>query len=74
MGERRPEVHFTGRQRLEANPHRKGSTPYVIVGLLVEKRLGVARLFLNAENITNVRQTRWDSLHSHRAASMGGGR
>ena len=56
------EVYYTGRQRLEVNPYRTESVPYVIVGLLVEKRLGSARLFLNAENITNVRQTRWDSL------------
>jgi iron complex outermembrane receptor protein len=56
------EVYFTGRQRLEVNPYRTTSEPYVIVGLLVEKRVGLARLFLNAENITNVRQTKWDPL------------
>jgi iron complex outermembrane receptor protein len=56
------EVYYTGRQRLEVNPYRTESEPYVIVGLLVEKRIGAARLFLNAENITNVRQTTWDSL------------
>jgi outer membrane receptor for ferrienterochelin and colicins len=56
------EVYFTGRQRLEVNPYRATSEPYVIVGLLAEKRVGRARVFLNAENITNVRQTRWDSL------------
>jgi iron complex outermembrane receptor protein len=56
------EVYYTGRQRLEVNPYRATSEPYVVVGLLAEKRLGLARLFLNAENITNVRQTRWDPL------------
>lgn len=56
------EVYFTGRQRLEVNPFRPESEPYVIVGLLVEKRLGAARLFFNAENLSDVRQTRWDSL------------
>ena len=56
------EVYYTGRQRLEVNPYREDSEPYVIVGFLVEKRLGLARLFLNAENITDVRQTKWDSL------------
>jgi len=56
------ELYFTGRQRLEVNPHRETSEPYVIVGLLAEKRVGLARLFLNAENLTNVRQTKWDSL------------
>ena len=31
-------------------------------GALVERRFGRLRLFLNAENLTNVRQTRWDPL------------
>lgn len=56
------EVYFTGRQRVEANPYRRESKPYAIVGLLVEKRVGRARLFLNAENIADVRQTRWEPL------------
>jgi iron complex outermembrane receptor protein len=56
------EVYYTGRQRLEVNPYREESEPYVIVGLLAEKRVGVARLFVNAENLTDVRQTTWDSL------------
>ncbi len=56
------EVYYTGTQRLEVNPYRSQSKPYVIVGLLVEKSLGRARLFLNGENLTNVRQTKWDSL------------
>jgi outer membrane receptor for ferrienterochelin and colicins len=56
------EVYYTGRQRLEVNPYRTESKPYVIVGMLLEKRVGPARLFLNAENVTNVRQTTWDSL------------
>jgi outer membrane receptor for ferrienterochelin and colicins len=56
------EVYYTGRQRLEVNPYRDESRPYVIVGLLAERRVGRARLFINAENVTNVRQTRWNSL------------
>jgi iron complex outermembrane receptor protein len=56
------ELYFTGRQRLEVNPYRAASEPYVILGILVEKRVGPARAFLNAENLTDVRQTRWDSL------------
>lgn len=56
------EVYYTGRQRLEVNPYRDESRPYVIVGILGERRIGRIRLFLNAENVTNVRQTRWDSL------------
>lgn len=56
------EVYYTGRQRLEVNPYRRESRPYVIVGLLAERRFGRFRVFLNAENLTDVRQTRWDSL------------
>ena len=56
------EVYFTGRQRLEVNPYRTESRPYVVVGLLAERRFGRVRLFINAENVTDVRQTRWDPL------------
>ncbi len=56
------EVYYTGRQRLELNPFREQSEPYVLVGLLAERRIGVSRLFINFENITNVRQSHWDSL------------
>lgn len=56
------EVYFTGRQRLEVNPYRDDSEAYVVTGLLVERRLGRWRVFFNAENLTGVRQTRWDSL------------
>jgi iron complex outermembrane receptor protein len=56
------ECYYTGRQRLEENPYRTSSEPYVIAGFLAERRLGPVSLFLNAENLTNVRQTRWDPL------------
>ena len=56
------EVYYTGTQRLEVNPYRQESRPYVIVGLLAEKRFGRVRVFVNAENITDVRQTRWDPI------------
>ncbi len=56
------ELYYTGRQRLEVNPYRATSEPYVILGLLAEKRFGRLGVFLNAENLTNVRQTRWDSM------------
>jgi outer membrane receptor for ferrienterochelin and colicins len=56
------EVYYTGRQRLEGNPDRSESEPYVVVGILAERRLGRARVFVNAENLTDVRQTKWDSL------------
>lgn len=63
------EIYYTGRQRLEANPYRNRSAPYVIMGVLVERRVGAVRLFINGENLTNVRQSRWDPiLRSDQAA------
>ena len=60
------EVYYTGRQALVDNPFRTASLPYVIVGLLGERAfntaMGVARVFINFENLTNVRQTRFDLL------------
>ncbi|HEX2094402.1 MAG TPA: TonB-dependent receptor [Longimicrobiaceae bacterium] len=56
------EVYYTGRQALEDNPYRDTSRPYLVLGVLVERRVGRARVFLNAENLTDVRQTRWDRL------------
>jgi iron complex outermembrane receptor protein len=56
------EIYVTGRQALEANPYRLESEPYVIVGLLAERRFGRIRLFINGENLTGTRQSRWDPL------------
>lgn len=58
------ECYYTGLQSLEENPYRGVSRPYVSIGFLAERRFGPIRLFLNAENLTNVRQTRWDPLLS----------
>jgi outer membrane receptor for ferrienterochelin and colicins len=56
------EWYYTGRQRLEDNPFRNESPPYMLFGGMVERRLRHVRLFLNAENLGNVRQTKWDPL------------
>jgi iron complex outermembrane receptor protein len=56
------EVYYTGTQRLVDNPYRTESRPYVHIGVLVERRFGPARLFVNAENLLGYRQTRWDPL------------
>lgn len=56
------EWYYTGRQRLDENPYRTESEPYMILGLLAEKQFGRVRLFINGENLTGVRQTRWDPL------------
>lgn len=60
------ELYYTGTQELDDNPYRTKSKPYLIVGFLAEKWVetpaGSARVFLNLENIGNVRQTRYDPL------------
>ena len=56
------EWYYTGVQRLDHNPYREVSEPYMIVGALAEKQFGRVRLFINGENLTGVRQTKWDSL------------
>ena len=56
------EAYYTGAQSLDDNPFRAPSEPYFEVGLLGEIVLGKVRLFLNAENIFGVRQTRYDPL------------
>lgn len=65
------EVYYTGRQRLELNPYRNESRPYIVVGVLGERRVGRLRLFINAENVTGVRQTRWESLLQSRQGPDG---
>jgi outer membrane receptor for ferrienterochelin and colicins len=56
------EVYYTGTQRLEENPYRARAPAYVLVGLLAERRFGALRLFVNLENLGDVRQTRYDPL------------
>ena len=56
------EAYLTGRQRLEDNPFRSESVAYVLFGALVERRVGRVRVFVNAENLGNVRQSHWDRL------------
>jgi outer membrane receptor for ferrienterochelin and colicins len=56
------EWYYTGQQSLDENPYRTVSEPYMILGLLGERQFGRVRLFINGENLTGVRQTRWDPL------------
>ncbi|MFK7955582.1 MAG: TonB-dependent receptor plug domain-containing protein [Lysobacterales bacterium] len=56
------ELYYTGRQSLEGNPFRTHSDPYLHIGLLGEIVLGRYRLFLNLENLLDVRQTKDDPL------------
>jgi outer membrane receptor protein involved in Fe transport len=56
------ELYYTGRQALEENPYRDISEAYVIVGALAERQFGRLRLFINGENLSGVRQTKWEPL------------
>jgi iron complex outermembrane receptor protein len=65
------EAYYTGRQSLDDNPYRTRSKPYVEMGFLAEIVLGPARLFVNAENLLNVRQSKYDPLLRPRRAADG---
>jgi iron complex outermembrane receptor protein len=56
------EAYYTGRQRLEDNPYRQTSKPYFELGFLAERRFGPVSVFLNLENLLNVRQSKYDPL------------
>jgi iron complex outermembrane receptor protein len=56
------EVYYVGRQTLEDNPYRDEGVGHWIVGALVEKRFRALRVFVNAENLGDVRQTKYDPL------------
>ena len=56
------EAFYTGPQALEDNPYRAVSPGFVTFGLLASQQLGRANVYLNLENLTNVRQTRFDPL------------
>ena len=56
------ELYYVGRQSLDDNPYRTEGLGQIIVGALVEKRFEHFRLFVNAENLGDVRQTRHDLL------------
>jgi iron complex outermembrane receptor protein len=56
------EWFYTGTQRLDANPYRAVSRPYSVFGVLATRRMRRALLFINGENLTDVRQSRWEPL------------
>ena len=56
------EAYYTGRQALEDNPYRDTSRSYVLFGGLFERRIGRVRLFINVENLADIRQTKYDPL------------
>jgi uncharacterized protein (DUF427 family) len=56
------ETYYVGRQALEDNPYRQRGRSHVLLGALLERSVGRARLFLNSENLLDVRQTKIDPL------------
>jgi iron complex outermembrane receptor protein len=56
------EAYSTSRQALEDNPYRERGRGYLLFGALGEHRFGKVRVFVNLENLGNVRQTRWEPL------------
>ncbi|HET9468552.1 MAG TPA: TonB-dependent receptor [Vicinamibacterales bacterium] len=56
------EMYFIGKQDLEDNPYRRTGRPHLLIGALAERRFGGVRVFINAENLLDVRQTHYDPL------------
>lgn len=65
------EAYYTGRQELEDDPFRTRSRAYVHLGLLGEIVVGKISLFANAENLLDVRQSRYDPLVLPQRAASG---
>jgi outer membrane receptor for ferrienterochelin and colicins len=56
------ELDYTGKQALEYDPYRTRSPAYFSLNALAELRFRNIAIFVNAINLTNVRQTRWAPL------------
>jgi outer membrane receptor for ferrienterochelin and colicins len=56
------EVYYTGEQPLDDNPYRERGKRYVLFGGLFERRIGPVRVFVNVENLGDIRQTKYDPL------------
>ena len=57
------ELSYVGRQELAEDPYRSVSRPFLIIGFLAMKRVGSrATVFLNAENLLDVRLSDYQQL------------
>jgi len=65
------EAYYTGTQALEDNPFRERSRDFFFLGLLGQITSGKVSFFLNAENLLDIRQTRYDPLLLPQRASSG---
>jgi outer membrane receptor for ferrienterochelin and colicins len=52
------EAFYTGRQQLDGSPYLQESLRYWLFGVIGEWRVGSARIFVNAENLADYRQTK----------------
>lgn len=52
------EVFYAGRQALDENPFRRRGVPHVLYGGLIDWAVGASRVYVNVENLGDVRQTR----------------
>jgi iron complex outermembrane receptor protein len=56
------EAFYTGGQALEVNPYRERGSPYLLWGGLFMHRIGRAQIYVNSENLSDVRQTKTERL------------
>jgi iron complex outermembrane receptor protein len=56
------EAFYTGRQQLEHSPYRTEGSPYVLWGGLLMHNVGPTVLYVNTENLGDVRQTKTEPL------------
>jgi iron complex outermembrane receptor protein len=56
------EAYYTGSQSLEDNPYRSRARPYLLLGLMGELSFENISVFVNAENLLDIRQTSYDPL------------
>ena len=56
------EALFTGPQGVDDNPYRTVAPGFATLGILVSQQVGRATLYVNLDNLTNVRQAHFDPL------------
>jgi outer membrane receptor for ferrienterochelin and colicins len=52
------EIYYTGPQSIPDDPDRTHSPAYTHIGAMIERRFGAFRVFVNGENLLDVRQTK----------------
>lgn len=66
------EAYYTGRQSLDDNPYRTTSKAYVLLGVMAERHFDRLSIFVNVENLADVRQSKTDAMILPRRAPDGG--